>query len=67
MAGIKTTRVDHGAPGPGGKDTRTGENSQDTSVVNPTRAQRPVSSTKNEFTSNKSMAQYKTRPTTGSK
>lgn len=67
MAGIKGTRVDYGSKGPMGKDSRTGENKQDSSVVKPTRAQRPVAKVMNEFTAKESKAELKTRPTTGRK
>lgn len=69
MAGIKGTRVDIGEKGPAGKNTRSGGSNTklDSSVVNPTRAQRPISKTMNEFTAKKSDAMYKTRPTSGSK
>jgi hypothetical protein len=67
MAGISGTRVDIGAKGPEGKDKRTGGNKQDSSVVEPTRSSRPVSKVENDFTSEVSGAEPKTRPTNGSK
>ncbi len=69
MAGIKGGRVDYGDKGPGGKSSRTGSSfiKQDSSVVNPTRAQRPVSKKVSEFTSEKSDAMLKTRQNSGGK
>ena len=69
MAGIKGTRVDIGAKGPEGKNTRSGGSfiKQDSSIVQPTRAQRPVAKTENKFTSKQSAAQPKTRPNSGGK
>lgn len=69
MAGIKGTRVESASQGPGGKNTRSGGSfiKQDSSIVQPTRAQRPVAKKMNEFTSDKSDAMLKTRPSGGSK
>lgn len=67
MPGISKTRVDYGDKGPVGssKDSRTGTDPQDSSVPQPTRAQRPISKTENDATYDKSEATPKTRPTTG--
>lgn len=65
MAGIKGLRVDYTEKGPAGKDTRTGENKQDSSVPAPIRAGVPVGGVENEFTENDSAAKPTTRPNSG--
>jgi len=67
MAGLSKTRVDYGDKGPVTKsdDKRTGGNGQDSSVPQPTRAQRPISKTENDYTSSESAATPKARQTSG--
>ena len=69
MAGLKKTRVDYGDKGPVTKDDdkRSGGNRQDTSISQPTRAQRPVGGVENDFTASESASQLATRPTSEKK
>lgn len=67
MAGIKETRVDYGKEYGTKDDKKSGQNRQDSSVVEPTRAQRPVGEVDNRFTSEESAAKPTTRPNSSEK
>ncbi len=69
MPGLSKTRVDYGDKGPVTKsdDKRSGGNKQDSSVVQPTRAQRPIDGQENDYTSETSSSQLATRPTSAKK
>lgn len=63
MAGISGTRVALGDKGPSGKDSRTGGNKQESSVVQPTRSSRPVSKVENDFREDRSDVEPMARKT----
>lgn len=67
MAGIKGQRVDYGASMPESKDMRKGGGPKAPLPAQPTRAQRPIGKSEDQFTSEKSEAELKPRPTSGSK